>query len=109
MVSQSPTVNIQEPQRERPGTRETEILEEDRISNMAKNLFLYVTFRFFSFAYQTLITIFGSPTFIYSRHGFYKYVLFSFFHLFLRKSFEKGTEKSFSLSLMRELASAVGS
>ncbi|KAF9782610.1 hypothetical protein BJ322DRAFT_163498 [Thelephora terrestris] len=50
------------------------------ISKMAKNLFF--------------------PTFIYSRHGFYKYVLLSFFHLFLRKSFEKGTEKYFSLTLM---------
>ena len=53
------------------------------ISKMAKNLFLYVTFHCFSFAYQTLITVFGSPTFIYSQHGFYKYRVFSFFHLFL--------------------------
>ena len=71
------------------------------ISNTANNLFLYVTYRFFSLAYQTLITIFGSPTFIYSRHGFYKYVLFSFFHLFLRKSVGKGTEKYFPLTLMQ--------
>ena len=72
-----------------------------RISNTANNLFLYVTYRFFSLAYRTLITIFGNPTFIYSRHGFYKYVLFSFFHLFLRKSVGKGTEKYFPLTLMR--------
>ena len=71
------------------------------ISNTANNLFLYVTYRFFSLAYQTLITIFGSPTFIYSRHGFYKYVLFSFFHLFLQKSIGKGTEKYFPLTLMQ--------
>ena len=70
------------------------------ISNTANNLFLYVTYRFFSLAYQTLITIFGSLTFIYSRHGFYKYVLFSFFHLFLQKSIGKGTEKYFPLTLM---------
>ena len=50
-----------------------------------------------------LITIFGSPTFIYSQHGFYKYVLFSFFHLFLRKSVGKGTEKYFPLTLMNML------
>ena len=42
------------------------LMQTRYISNMAKNLFLDVTFRFFSFAYQTLITIFGSPTFIYS-------------------------------------------
>ena len=70
------------------------------ISNTANDLFLYVTYRFFSLAYQTLITIFGNPTFIYSRHGFYKYILFSFFHLFLRKSVGKGTEKYFPLTLM---------
>ena len=73
---------------------------EGCISNTANDLFLYVTYRFFSLAYQTLITIFGNPTFIYSRHGFYKYVLFSFFHLFLRKSVGKGTEKYFPLTLM---------
>ena len=67
---------------------------------MANNLFLYVTYRFFSLAYQMLITIFGSLTFIYSRHGFYKYILFSFFHLFLWKSVGKGTEKYFPLTLM---------
>ena len=70
------------------------------ISNTENNLFLYATYCFFSLTYQTLITIFGSPTFIYSRHGFYKYVLFSFFHLFLRKSVGKGTEKYFPLTLM---------
>ena len=61
---------------------------------------LLTGYHFFSLAYQTLITIFGSPTFIYSRHGFYKYILFSFFHLFLRKSVGKGTEKYFPLTLM---------
>ena len=76
----------------------------ERTSNMAKNLFLYMTFHFFPFAYQTLITIFGSPTFIYSQRGFYKYILFSFFHLFLQKSFEKGTENQFPLTLMQGLS-----
>jgi hypothetical protein len=33
---------------------------------MAKNLFLHAIFCFFSFAYQILITTFGSLTFIYS-------------------------------------------
>ena len=60
-----------------------------------------MTYHFFSLTYQTLITIFGSPTFIYSQHGFYKYVLFSFFHLFLQKSVGKGTEKYFPLTLMQ--------
>ena len=48
-----------------------------------------MTYRFFSLAYQMLITIFGSLTFIYSRHGFYKYVLFSFSTFSYGKALEK--------------------
>ena len=55
--------------------------------------YFYIAFLFFSVTYPAIITIFGWPTYFYSRHGFYKYVLLSFFHLFLRKSFEKGAKK----------------
>jgi hypothetical protein len=55
----------------------------------SNKLIFYVAFSFFSVAYLPIITIFGRPTFFYSPHSLYKYILFSFFHLFLQKATEK--------------------
>ena len=64
---------------------------------MAANFFLSTFLQLFSLIWR-FSSPFLVPTFIISQHSFYKFALFTFFHLFLWKGWEKRQKSIFHCS-----------